>query len=374
MKNFLTLFLGVLIFSTSAQQTINGTIENAGLTREYILYVPTSYSPGTDAPLVMNFHGYTSNASQQIVYGDFRPIADTAGFLLLCPNGTLDNQSVNHWNVGWGGSTVDDVNFISNLLDTLSYEYSIDQNRIYSTGMSNGGFFSYKLACEMSDRITAIASVTGSMVTASMSTCSPSHAIPVMQIHGTIDPTVPYGGNETLAMAPIEDVVSHWVDFNQCNSTPSVVDLPDVSTFDGSTVTHYVYSGGDNNSTVEFYKVINGGHTWPGSSIALPSTNQDFNASEEIWRFFSQYSLDNLVGVQEGKADIIEVYPNPANEMVRLNGLSGKYTEMQVMSVDGKLIKEVPFSNELMIDDLETGTYYLNLIGKDSVSVKFIKQ
>lgn len=374
MKNALFVLFSGLIFSASAQQTINGTIEHGGLTREYILYVPASYSQGNEAPLVMNFHGYTSNASQQIFYGDFRPIADTAGFLLLCPNGTPDNQGINHWNVGWGGSTVDDVSFVSALLDSLSANYSINQNRIYSTGMSNGGFFSYKLACEMSDRITAIASVTGSMVNATMSSCSPNHPMPAMQIHGTNDPTVPYNGNPTMAMAPIEDVVNHWVSFNNCADIPVSLDLPNTSTTDGSTVTHFVYSGGTNNSTVEFYKVIDGGHTWPGSSINLPSTNQDFSASKEIWRFFSRYSLGDLVSLEEGSINQFEIYPNPSSDEIKLVGIDADFDKIQILSTDGRLIDEFPFSSEINVSELNEGTYFIQLVGATTSSVKFIKQ
>ena len=82
MKSILIISTALLFLNISySQQTINGSITHGGLTRTYILYVPASYSAGTPAPLVFNFHGYTSNATEQMFYGDFRPIADTAGFL-----------------------------------------------------------------------------------------------------------------------------------------------------------------------------------------------------------------------------------------------------------------------------------------------------
>src|SRR5258706_3847373 len=158
MKIFLFYLLFCFPLFLSGQQTINGTIMHDGLQRDYILYVPASYVPGTPAPLVLNFHGYTSNAFEQMFYGDFRPIADTAGFLIVHPNGTVDQLGNQHWNVGWGTSTVDDVGFTNALIDSLSAQYDINQDRVYSTGMSNGGFMSYKLACDLSNRIAAIAS------------------------------------------------------------------------------------------------------------------------------------------------------------------------------------------------------------------------
>ena len=150
-------------FAGTSQQTITATITHDALQREYILYVPASYTGSNAVPLVFNFHGYTSNATEQMWYGDFRPIADTANFIIVHPNGMLDATGTTHFNVGWGGSTIDDVGFTSALLDSISADYNINADRVYSTGMSNGGFMSYQLACQLSDKIAAIASVTGSM-------------------------------------------------------------------------------------------------------------------------------------------------------------------------------------------------------------------
>jgi polyhydroxybutyrate depolymerase len=88
-------------------------------------------------------------------YGDFRTIADTAGFLLVHPLGTLDPTGTTYWNSGWGG-TVDDIGFTGALIDSIAEAYSVNLDRVYSTGMSNGGFMSYTLACSLSDRIAAI--------------------------------------------------------------------------------------------------------------------------------------------------------------------------------------------------------------------------
>ena len=152
-RNIATLFLLILANALSAQTTILGSIQSGGLTRDYRLYRPAAYTGNTPVPLIINMHGYTSNSLEQEFYGDFRSIADTANFLIVHPNGTLDNQGNRFWNTFGTGSTVDDVAFISDLLDALQATYNIDPQRIYSTGMSNGGFMSYTLACELNDRI-----------------------------------------------------------------------------------------------------------------------------------------------------------------------------------------------------------------------------
>ena len=276
------------------QQTINESITHDGSQRDYILYVPASYSSATAVPLVFNFHGYTSNANDQMWYGDFRAISDTAGFIIVHPMGTIDNTGATHWNVGWGGSTADDIGFTSALIDSLSINYNIDANRIYSTGMSNGGFMSYHLACNLSDRIAAIASVTGSMNMGWFNSCNPNHQMPVMEIHGTVDPTVLYTTGSFHESIP--DIMDFWKNFNNCNINPIVTNVPNINIIDGCTAEHQIWENGDNGATVEHYKIINGSHTWPGSNFSSGVTNYDINASLEIWKFFSRYDINGLIG------------------------------------------------------------------------------
>ena len=134
----------------SAQQTINGSMIHDEIQRDYILYIPAIYDGSADVPLVLNFHGYGSNANQQMFYGDFRDIADVEGFLLVHPQGTILNGN-QHWNVGFpgSGSTTDDLGFTEALIDELANLYAINLDRVYGTGMSNGGFMSFLLASWM---------------------------------------------------------------------------------------------------------------------------------------------------------------------------------------------------------------------------------
>ena len=280
--------------SGRAQETINGSIMHDGLEREYILYVPDSYTGTEPVPLLFNFHGFGSSASAQMAYGDFRPIADSEGFLVVHPQGTLF-EGISHWNVGgWTtGSTVDDVGFTGALIDHLSAAYNIDVARVYSTGMSNGGFMSFLLACQLSERIAAIASVTGSMTPETYDESDPRHPTPILQIHGTADSVVPYGG--TAWSESIDTVLQYWVDYDNCRTTPVITELPDIDPTDGSTVEHLVYYDGDNGVAVEHFKVIGGDHTWPGNPYGGSGTNYDIDASTEIWSFLSRYDLNGLV-------------------------------------------------------------------------------
>lgn len=274
-----------------SQQTIHESILHDGEERTYILYVPANYTGESEVPLVFNFHGYTSNAKQQMGYGDFRPIADTSGFIIVHPQGTL-LKGKTHWNVGgWTlASKTDDVAFTAALLDSLAAEYKIDMTRVYSTGMSNGGYMSFLLACQLSDRIAAVASVTGSMTPQIFDACDPQHPTPIMQVHGTTDPVVPYKG--AAWSKSIDEVLTYWISYNNCSATAETTDIADTDQTDGSTVTHTIYAGGDKTATAEHFTVTGGKHTWPGTTFNKPGTNQDFNASVEIWKFFSRYDIN----------------------------------------------------------------------------------
>jgi len=315
MNKFLLLILFVSCTQSSliAQTTLSKTIISNGVTRSYRIYIPAIYNSSNAVPLVFNFHGYGSNNLQQEAYGDFRPIADTANFIIVHPQGLS-----NAWNnFGLIGSSPDDIGFISNLIDTVKSLYNINLNRVYSTGLSNGGFMSYDLACLLSSRFAAIASVAGSMTAIHLNACNPLHPLPVMQVHANTDAVVSYTGTSgIIASTHIDSLVKYWVLKNNCNPIPNIINIPDIVTTDNCNVEHYIYSGGDKGSTVELYKIINGGHTWPGAAFAGSSgnTNMDINASKEIWRFFSQYSLDNLgapASVQSTELLSFNIFPNP---------------------------------------------------------------
>jgi len=340
MRTLHSLFCLLLAGSLSGQSTITGTIQSGGLTREYLLYIPALYNGNTAVPLVFNLHGYTSNNAAQQFYGDFRSIADTANFLIVLPNGTLDAQGNRFWNTFLGNSNVDDVGFIRDLLDTLQVTYNIDPNRVYSTGMSNGGFMSYSLACELNNRIAAIASVTGSMIQSKLNACNPVRPVPVMEIHGTADNTVPYTGFPISTFVSIPTLMTAWVGFNNCNPTPSITQVPNINTTDGCTAERQLYTGGDHGSTVEHYKIIGGAHTWPGAAFNIGVTNQDFSASQEIWRFFSQYRLDQLSATnapESASADWV-AFPNPAQDYVVLQSKDQRPVHgIQVFDALGRL-------------------------------------
>jgi polyhydroxybutyrate depolymerase len=350
-------------FSISAQQTINGSMIHDGIQRDYILYIPAIYDGNTDVPLILNFHGFGSNANQQLVYGDFRDIADKEGFLLVHPEGTLLNGN-QHWNVGsfTNGSTTDDVSFTEALIDELANQYAINLDRVYATGMSNGGYMSFLLACQLSEKIAAVASVTGSMTPETYNACNAQHPTPILQIHGTSDSTVPYNGDTWTRS--IEDVISYWANYNNCETNPTTKALADIDPSDGSTVEHIVYIDGDNGLTTEHMKVIGGGHTWPGSAFNFPGTNYDINASMEIWQFFSRFDINGTLSVNKFDNRQVIIYPNPTNSKINLSLNFSEELNYELFSSLGKLliIGTIKTNNqEIDLSNLSPNIYYLKL-------------
>jgi len=379
LKKGLVLAIILLSFSSFSQQTINGTIVHDGIVRSYKLYIPSIYSGNMAVPLLFNFHGYTSNSNEQMIYGNFRNIADTANFLVVHPQGTLDVNNTTHFNVGWGGSSVDDVGFTEALLDSLSAAYSIDQNRIYAVGMSNGGFMSFRLACDLSSKIAAVGSVTGSMTPSTLGNCNASHPMPIIQIHGTTDPTVPYNGSAGWT-ASITNVLNHWATFNNCSLVPTVVNVPNTNALDGSTVEKYTYENGDNCSEVVHFKVTNGQHTWPGSIINLAGTNYDINASVEIWNFISKYDIFGLISCnpatieeQFGMEDF-QVFPNPCSESIHVDLKTAESSSYEIYSLYGQLLQSGSISinsNEIDLSNFDPQGYLLKIGGRYQRFIKF---
>jgi polyhydroxybutyrate depolymerase len=310
-------------------------------------------------------HGYGSNAFQQELYSNMNPVADTAQFILVFPEGIALDGTNQSWNSGFG-TAVDDIGFIGRLIDTLSSKYNINPRQIYATGMSNGGFMSYTLACELSNRIAAVASVTGSMTFFQKNNCTPIRAVPTMQIHGTADPTVPYIGNTNFES--IENVVAFWVSKNNCTVTPVMTPVPNISTTDLCTAERYYYGNGTNNSEVIFYKVIGGAHTWPDAPFDIAITNHDFNASIEIWRFFKRHPLPSSIGVNNSEEILsqIAIMPNPSSDKIEVQ--TTEAVNLRISNLLGQTVYTslTPATSQtISVNTWEKGIYFVEIQSSD---------
>ena len=372
-----------LAFNLFGQQQLNRTLFFDGQNRSFIVYVPSSYDATTQVPLLFNFHGGGGTSSDFINYeNDMRPIADTANFIAVYPQAAVDpTDGSNSW-LHKTPTTHNDVNFIEAIIDTLSNDYNIDNDRVYACGYSEGGIFSYELGCRLNDRIAAFSSVSGSMLVDAfrvsyynLGNCSPIHPTAVLLIPGTIDssPHSSYSGFQPYYMS-VNDITTFWANHNNTDINPTVTTVPNSNTSDGSTIEKRIWENGDNCVAIEELKVINGGHDWPGSS-----GNMDINASQEIWKFVSMYDINGLINC--GSTDItissdidFEIFPNPTSEFITINSLDKKYLSYSIFSIVGKMVMNgsIDKSNpKINISQLEPQLYILMIGGN---SYKIIKE
>jgi polyhydroxybutyrate depolymerase len=365
MKKIFTLFLFLLFNITVYSQVIQGNFNFDGLNRTYSVYLPASFQPDESFPLLIALHGLTQNGNTMLSFSGFNAIADTGNFVVVYPNGIS-----NSWNVGLsGGSSADDVGFLVALVDTLHHQFNIDFNKVYATGFSNGGFMSYKLACEVPDTFAAIAPVSGTMTEASLANCQPSVAMPVLHIHGTSDFVVSYTGN--FGNVSAEAALEVWTGFNNCPAAPMVEVLPDLVS-EGSTVERYTWAPCDDGTEVVLLKVLNGGHTWPGSVgvTGIGITNRDIVASSEIWNFVKRFSKAGSTGIPSINPSAFYIYPNP-NAGKQITITSGKpmgNLSVSIIEISGRLVftKQVqPSSSAFLLNlpDMKPGYYMINLSG-----------
>jgi polyhydroxybutyrate depolymerase len=244
------------------------TIDSAGGSRSYRLHVPPSYSAAGSMALVFDFHGYGQNAQQEEQYTGLTTIADREGFIVVTPEGS---SSPKGWNVVgvYAEDGVDDVQFVRDLLASLSTVLCVDPNRVYATGHSNGAEMASQLACVASDVIVAAAPVSGVVWQACAGT-----PVPIVAFQGTADLTVRYEWS-----AP---TITQWANHNGCKTPP-------ISTPVADHVTAETWQ--DCAADTVFYVIDGGGHTWPGSTASggTGPVTTAINASELIWAFFAAH-------------------------------------------------------------------------------------
>lgn len=267
--------------SSQAQTgTFNLSLSHDGLTREYILYVPSSYTGSVQVPILFNFHGFSGTSSGQMNDSDMRSLSESETFILVYPQGSLlDGYS--HWNAALAGgsnkSTADDVGFVEAMISSISTSYQVDSTRIYACGYSNGGFFSYFLAGHKSNLVAAVGSVSGTMLDGNP---DPDNPVPTINLHGTSDSIVPYNGG--TAYTAIPTVLSYWANKNGANATPVITNLTSGST----SIEKSVYSDSSGTDWVEHYKINGGQHVWFDLDLSGSGTN------DLIWSFFSKHGLN----------------------------------------------------------------------------------
>ncbi len=301
-----------------------------GFDRRYLVYNPISIDHDLPVPLVIALHGGGGNADQGIRYFQLNEKSEEEGFIVVYPEGTgriLAGKLFGTWNAGRcckyaKDNNVDDTGFINTMMEKMMRDYNIDESRIYVIGMSNGAQMAYRLACELSDKIAAIAPV-GSVGT--YDECEPKNPVPVFMVDGTDDPCSPYnGGNDcggcfaefwksmgiiikdpvSYECDSVNDYARKWSIHNRCLKEKKVI-------YHKGNTTCEAYGQCSQNASVVICTIYGGGHTWPGRttySITACQRNPkgilckkwvdaagplmpEFNANDHIWDFFTDQTL-----------------------------------------------------------------------------------
>ncbi|NDB80065.1 T9SS C-terminal target domain-containing protein [archaeon] len=347
------------------------SFEYDGQNREYSIYVPMGYDGSEHLPLLFNFHGGNDRISNWMKTADMRSLADTANFILVYPQARpdpSDGGSLN-WLPKTEG-TFDDVYFVNALIDTLLENFQIDENRIYACGYSLGGDMSFELACKLSNRIAAIASVARTMRSDPIDYCKPNHPTGVLTILGTNDFTSPYDG---IVFNGVEYYLSaaathtYWASFNGCDKTPT---MREVST----SVNRYTWTTSLGCNYVEELKVNGGGHDWPGSF-----GNMTINANTEIWNFVSKFNLKGQIGCAsnskinfENKGKII-MSPNPCKSQLRVINRADMKSNYSIYTILGESVLNGvlrPGENKFDLSQLPSNIYIFQVGNKYARLVK----
>lgn len=266
-------------------------LTSGGYARDSLLHVPASYDPTKGAMLVVSYHGFSSNAAEQVLLTGMNPVADTSNFIVAYPDGLGSG-----WNAGTCCTelqppNVDDVQFTKDLLALIESEYCIDPSRIYATGMSNGGFMSHLLACKMADTFAAVAPVAG-VLGVDPSDCTPTRAVPIEDFHGTADPVVPYNGGAALELLPpiqfrsVPSTIQFWQSTDACLGDGDV-------TYQFGTVTCVRWSDCNDRADVELCTCVGEGHEWPGGLPVptLGASTNDVDATSRMVGFFIDHPM-----------------------------------------------------------------------------------
>ena len=278
-------------------------VVGGGVTAGVRVFVPPA-TPGDDGllPAVLDWHGLGSDGGQQALLTGYDDLAAREGFVAVHPTGPRGLGGQRSWELAQlDVPDRDDIEFAGALIDRLVAEFCVDPGRVYSTGMSNGGFFTSRLVCELAGRIAAAVSVAG---VTHPDDCEPSRPVPFLAFHGTADRIVPYaGGTSALALGPTTPEVEAFFDqvmpdeFAEFAADFGCDGVPVASTI-GDEVTRFDYVECDGDVPLAFHEIEGGGHTWPGSALgpvltgALGRTTTDVDATADGWEFMSRFDLD----------------------------------------------------------------------------------
>lgn len=386
-KLFTVTLLMCFTIGLFAQTQTPRTLTWDGTERQYLEYVPALYNPETPAPVIICLHGLGDNMTNFSSVG-FNQVADQTGWIVITPQ-ALDAMVMGQnfgaaWNSGAGAENVmysgiplgniilndgvDDSGFLIAILDSLENHFNINTDSVFFTGFSMGGFMCNRMASEYSDRITAIASVSGTF--GKFFTPNPSAPVKSLHIHGTADQTIGYENADLNTGVGIysvgmgaEELVEYWRNYDVCNVDPIITNFPDTKA-DGKTFERYIYENGTGGAYTAFIKVIGGDHEW------YYNPQNDIDYTTEIYKFLTN-TMDFPSSVENSVALSSSIFPNPANNNISILVDNTDNSNISIMDISGKNVLNFNLTEtqtNINISDLSQGLYIVKISQNGKVS------
>jgi polyhydroxybutyrate depolymerase len=357
----LVLFVGI---NSYAQQSFE-TIYFEGETREYYKYLPENFDQTTEeVPLVIFLHGLGGNALQLTGAG-YNLIADTARFIPVYLEGTPNFIGDNSWNNGTLlGSEVNDVLFISRIIDSMHAEHNIDLSRVYMSGISMGSIMTYKAIRHLDNRIAAVSCHIGTMSTEEISGYNPTFPVPVQHLHGINDAIVPYNSGALPSLSLVPETIYKLKIINGWDGDSTIVDIPNTKE-DSTTIQKIIYSC---TTPLELWKMNGNG----AGHIYLGPDNDTIGAYVS-WYWFNQFSHPNPIPLnvnENPEINGVQFFPNPANNEIFIKRYH-TLASIQIYDINGKLVlSENNLDEKLNVGLLKPGVYIIESKTWEGISKK----
>lgn len=387
-RGLLIIVLLSLLSTAVIAQTPRRSMLWDGIQREYLMHIPSQHIPGAPLPVLYFLHGMGGDISRYDSWYDLQAVSDRYGWIIVLPQALSCSLEYlgypfdlgSTWNAGIEvsvgelhyalNSEIDDEGFLMALFDTIDSQYPINRDSLFVSGISLGGFMTHRMAIKQGDHIAGFCAING-LIPLPYTNRQPVAPVNMLQIHGTNDEVISFDGNLTIPIIGsikiglgVDSVISYWVNNDHCTNTPIIDSLPDRIN-DGMRFVRFTYDGGENNTQVQFLKVIGGEHEWYADDQLY-----DVDYMVEMHDFFCHHQ-QHFSAIEDIQPSTFKfhLYPNPATDHVTISGLPAG-TTVYLYNITGLLISEYNIHQSPLTIDLSSLSSGLYLLRSSNGSIQ----